>query len=239
MSNPYDAAPDFYDPVYSASSKNYAAESSELIDIIDERNPQATTLLDVACGTGRHISFLRQRFTCTGLDSSEGMLDVARNHLPEIEFLHGDMVDFDLGKTFDVVTCLFSSIGYVRTAERLDAAIASMARHVAPGGMLIVEPWIRPEDWIDGDVVADLIDHDFVKLAHMTKSSRDGDVSFVENHYLAGLPDGIEHRVTRHTLGLFTWERQEEAFAKAGLTATVDPHGIIGRGLIVGQRASA
>ena len=41
----------------------------------------------------------------------------------------------DLGRTFDAVVCLFSSIGYVGTEERLRAAIGSMARHAAPGGM--------------------------------------------------------------------------------------------------------
>ena len=53
-----------------------------------------------------------------------------------------DMTSFDLGRRFDVVTCLFSSIGYVGTAERLDQAIATMAAHLEPGGTLIVEPWL-------------------------------------------------------------------------------------------------
>ena len=54
------------------------------------------------------------------------------------------MTAFDLGCRFDVVTCLFSSIGYVGTVERLDQAIATMAAHLEPGGTLIVEPWLSP-----------------------------------------------------------------------------------------------
>ena len=47
-----------YDAVY--SDKDYAGESQRLASIIRERVPMARTLLDVACGTGRHIEYLAQ-----------------------------------------------------------------------------------------------------------------------------------------------------------------------------------
>jgi hypothetical protein len=57
------------------------------------------------------------------------------------------MMDFDLGGTYYVVTCLFSAIGILRTFERLERAITCMVRHVRPGGALIIEPWFTPEQW--------------------------------------------------------------------------------------------
>ena len=54
------------------------------------------------------------------------------------------MRDFDLGRTFDVVVCLFSSIGYVKTIEAMLQTIQTFARHTAPGGVVIVEPWFAP-----------------------------------------------------------------------------------------------
>ena len=39
------------------------------------------------------------------------------------------MIDFDLDRAFDVVTCLFSAIAYVRTAENLFRAVARLAAH--------------------------------------------------------------------------------------------------------------
>ena len=45
-----------YDAVY--SDKDYAGESQRLASIIRERAPMARTLLDVACGTGRHLEYL-------------------------------------------------------------------------------------------------------------------------------------------------------------------------------------
>ncbi len=63
------------------------------------------------------------------------------------------MTEFDLATTYDAVTCLFSAIGYVRTVDRMNRAVACMARHVKPGGVLIVEPWITPEDWKPGNIL--------------------------------------------------------------------------------------
>ena len=75
------------------------------------------------------------------------MLEVARARHPEITFHQGDMRTFDLGRRFDVVTCLFSSIGYLRSPSDLRAAVINMARHLQPGGVLIIEPWLTEETW--------------------------------------------------------------------------------------------
>ena len=61
--------------------------------------------------------------------------------------MQGNMLDFDLGRQFDVVTCLFSSIGYVKTVPNMKRAVANMSRHLKPGGVLVLEPWFTPEDW--------------------------------------------------------------------------------------------
>ena len=62
------------------------------------------------------------------------------------------MAGFERGRRFDVVLCLFSSIGYARDEERLRAAVAAMASHLEPVGLLVVEPWLAPEAWREGHV---------------------------------------------------------------------------------------
>lgn len=57
------------------------------------------------------------------------------------------MRSFDLGRRFDAVTCLFRSIGYMPTVEDLSAAVATMARHLVDGGVLVVDGWVRPDAW--------------------------------------------------------------------------------------------
>jgi SAM-dependent methyltransferase len=220
-----------YDAIY-ASVRDYPREAAELDRLIQERRPGARTLLDVACGTGAHLAHLTG-YDAEGLDLDPDMLAVARERLPNVPLHEGDMTGFDLGKRFDGVVCMFSSIGYVRTEERLRSAIASMARHVEPGGIVVVEPWLAPDVWLDRHVGAVFVDEPELKIARMNVAQREGNVSILEFEYLVGTPDGIERFTERHEIGLFTVEQHLDAFRAAELEADHDPEGPMGRGLYV------
>jgi SAM-dependent methyltransferase len=136
----------FYDAIY--AWKDYKAEAARLKRFIATyKQSTGHTFLDVACGTGTHIGYLSDTFTIEGIDINQRMLEIARAKHPSVVFHHGDMVDFDLGRQFDVVASLFSSICYLKTPARLMRAVANMARHVYPGGLLIVEPFFSPATW--------------------------------------------------------------------------------------------
>ncbi|HEU4454245.1 MAG TPA: class I SAM-dependent methyltransferase, partial [Longimicrobium sp.] len=169
-----------------------------------------------------------------GLDLDEGLLAVARCKVPGVAFHHGDMRSFDLGRRFDVVTCLFSSIGYVRTVEAMRASIANMARHLRPGGALVVEPWLTPDTFRSGTVHMQAHDEPGLKRVRMARSWAADDLSTLEFQYLIGTPDEISHRVEHHVLGLFTREQVTEALEAADLRVTFDPDGLTGRGLYIG-----
>jgi SAM-dependent methyltransferase len=221
-----------YDPIY-ASIRDYPHEAAELDRLIQERRPGARTLLDVACGTGAHLEHVAGRYDVAGLDLDPEMLEVVRERLPQASFHQGDMADFDLGRSFDAVVCMFSSIGYVRTEERLRSALAAMARHLHPGGVLAVEPWLSPDVWQDRHVGGVFVDEPDLKIARMNAARRDGNVSVVDFHYLVATPAGVEHFTELHELGLFTVEQHLAAFRAAGLEAEHDPEGPMGRGLYV------
>jgi SAM-dependent methyltransferase len=227
----------YYDAVYAA--KDYKAEAAKVRALIEEtmRRP-ARTLLDVACGTGLHLAEFRSWLEAEGIDLNEDLLALARARLPDVRFHVGDMSGFDLGRGFDVVTCLFSAIGSMTDVEHLNSAIASMARHVAPGGLLVVEPWWSPADWrLDGKPRAIFVDQPDLKLARMSISGREGNVAILDFHYLRGTPEGITTFTEPHRLGLFTTEEQLSAFRMAGLEVGHDPVGLTERGLFIGRKA--
>jgi SAM-dependent methyltransferase len=129
----FDRSAELYDAFYDALGKDYAGEAGSLRERIGVLRPEAATLLDVACGTGRHLEYLSRTLRCVGLDINPGLLAVARRRCPQVTFVEADMTDFDLGQRFDAVTCLFSSIGYVVTERRLTDAVLRMARHLNLG----------------------------------------------------------------------------------------------------------
>ena len=162
------------------------------------------------------------------------MLEVARQRLPGIVFHQADMVDFNLGRKFDAIVCLFSSIGYVKTVSRLKQTLRNMARHLHPGGVLIVEPWLKPEVYKPGKLHAVFVDQPDLKLARMSISEREGSIAKFDFHFLVATHEGIEYFVEHHEMGLFSHEDYVAAFKEAGLEVTCDSEGLTGRGLYIG-----
>ena len=218
----FDRSAHVYDLLY-GGMKSYAAEADELATLILERRPGATSMLDVACGTGEHLRLLADRFDdVAGVDLDEGMLAVARAKLPDARLEPGDMRTFDLGRAFDAVTCLFSSVGYLASTDELDAAIGRMAAHVAPGGVLVVDGWIRPEAWRDGvNFHALAAADDDMAAARVARTWREGDRTTLEFRYLVANAEGFETFEEHHVMTLFADEDYRAAFARAGLDPEV------------------
>lgn len=226
----YTKRPDLYDAEYAA--KGYADEAAVVERIARGRNAAAQTLLDVACGTGKHLEHLRTVFDCEGIDLDDGLLEVARKRLPGVPLHRGDMRDFDLGRRFDVVTCLFSAIGFVGSPAGLESAARALARHLADRGTLLVEPWLTPDVWVPNRPHVLTHEEPGLALARVTLSGLRGErVSTTEMHYVVATPDGVERRVEHHELYLFTHDEMRAAFEDAGLAAEHDPEGLTGRGL--------
>lgn len=227
----------YYDDIYGAIDKNYKAEARLAHKVIREHKAsKGKHLLDAGCGTGVHAGLLSRYYKVEGLDLDQEMLSVARKSYPGIAFHRGDMAGFQLTHKFDAITCLFSSIGYVRTKTRLRKAIKTMAAHLLPGGVLLVEPWFTPEQWSAGYVGMAKVEKPGLKIIRMSHSGKKRNVSTLEFQYLIGTPRGIEHLVETHELGLFKEQDYMDAFRLAGLKVTHDPKGLDGRGLYIGLK---
>lgn len=222
----------FYDALY--SFKDYAAASRQLTAIIRQECPDARTLLDVGCGTGRHLEALAGEFEVSGVDIEPGLVAVARERNPGADIRVADMTTLDTGRTYDVVTCLFSAIAYVETRERMEASIAAMRRHLRPGGVLIVEPWFAPENYWEGHLTGNFHDEPDLKISWIYVNRREEDVSVLDIYYTVGTPAGVEQFREVHRMGLFTRGEYEHAIKQAGLACSHDPKGLFDRGLYVG-----
>jgi SAM-dependent methyltransferase len=191
-------------------------------------------LLDAACGTGQHLRYLRRYYNAQGFDLDEEMLAIAHDRLPDLLLYHADLASFSLGKQFDVITCLFSAIGYVETEARLQLATEAFRRHLVKGGILIFEAWFSPEEYVPDTVHARFVDEPDLKIARMNVSRIEGTVSVLDFRYMVAVADGIFTFDETHRLGLFTDEQYRRAVERSGFKVVLrDPEGISGRSLYI------
>ncbi len=141
----------YYDLLY--RDKDYPKEAQFVHRLIQTYAPDARDILDLGCGTGTHAVLLaKEGYQIQGVDFSQEMLDRAGDrllHLPpdlasKLKFTQGDIRDFKLSQTFDVVLSLFHVISYQTTNEDLQAAFANIKEHLKPGGILIFDIWYGP-----------------------------------------------------------------------------------------------
>lgn len=234
----FTASAELYDVIY-AGFKDYRAESAQVAALVRQQRPQARTILDVACGTAEHARLLADEhgFEVDGLDLDPAFVEIARRKLPRGTVYQGDMMTFALPTRYDVILCLFSSIGYVRTLENIRLTLERFRRHLAPGGMVLVEPWFAPGVLEAGRVTVNRGERDGVQVVRMSHVEVDDRLSRIRFEYLIGRREGIEHATEIHELGLFTTDEMMHCFTGAGLSATHDVQGLDGRGLFIARAA--
>ncbi|MFI5621369.1 class I SAM-dependent methyltransferase [Streptomyces sp. NPDC051567] len=213
-----------YDLVFRSRGKDFAAETEALTQLIRSRFPGAGSLLDVACGTGAHLEAFGGHFARTeGLEYAEAMRQAALERLPEVPVHAGDMRRFALEGGFDAVTCLGNSVACVESAAELDEAIGCMARHLVPGGVLVVEPWWFPDNFIDGYVGGHVAREEGRVVARVTRATRVGDRTRHEVRFVVADSEGMREFSDVLMVGLFTRAAYEEAFERAGCTVEFVP----------------
>ncbi len=101
-----------------------------------------SSVLDIGCGTGRHIFALAQRGVLgMGVDylieAIEKRQAEARSD-ERAQFVLGDARELDLDRQFDAVLCLYDVIGSYVDAEDNVRIIKSIRRHLRPGGKALI-----------------------------------------------------------------------------------------------------
>jgi SAM-dependent methyltransferase len=233
----YTQSAQWYDALY--SFKDYKAETDQLLALLSEKRPNAKTLLDVACGTAEHDRYLSEHYQVDGIDLEPEFIHIAAAKNRAGRYTQADMSSFDLDRTYDIILCLFSSIGYLCTLDRVGQALQCLKRHLAPGGLLLVEPWFTPATW-HPDHPAPMLtaEGEGFSICRMTETGQAGALSFFTCHYLLAQGKEVQYFSERHELGLFNVAEMTAAFQQAGFAVTYDEEGLIGRGLYLAELSS-
>ncbi|WP_433394209.1 class I SAM-dependent methyltransferase [Micromonospora sp. KLBMP9576] len=226
----------FYDLTDGGDRRDHAAEAEAVSRVVQARRPGATALLDVACGAGEYLRHLIPHFALVeGVATGPATAEAARRALPDTTVHEGTLPQLDLGRTYDVVACLhdesarFTLAGY-RTLLR------ALARHLTPGGLLIVAPFWMPDTVIRRTATEALVHDDGRTVSRIERGRpRDG-AHHIERHVLVADGDSVRHLADTRLLHSFARQEHLTAFAAAGCGGELLPTGLAGRPLLVGVR---
>ncbi len=141
----------YYNLLY--RDKDYAGEAQFIHQLLQTHAPNATSILDLGCGTGAHAILLaEQGYQVHGVDLSANMLQQANEQCTQLSadlqarlrFSQADIRQVRIDQCFDVVLSLFHVISYQVTNEDLLAAFKTVKQHLKPGGILIFDAWYGP-----------------------------------------------------------------------------------------------
>jgi ubiquinone/menaquinone biosynthesis C-methylase UbiE len=195
----------YYDQIY--AKIDYPKESEFIKWAVENhKTSQGNKLLDMACGTGRHAHLLKEHFKVVGVDINPEMLKIAREKLPDVEFIKGDMKNLDLNETFDVIICMFSAMNYNTTLEELKVTLKNFYNHLHAGGVLIFDLGINKENWIEGLVSVDTVVDENLKIARICQSQMEDGIFDANFVFLIKEDGNLDFDIDQHKLGVFGME---------------------------------
>lgn len=131
--------PQLYDDLFTGDP----GRAQLILHLINTYGPaNATTLLDLGCGTGRDLADLAHtapQLTTIGIDLQPTLIDHGRGTRPHLDLRIDDLRTVRIGNTFDVITCLGNTLAYLHTEPELDAAFATFAAHAHAETLLVIQ----------------------------------------------------------------------------------------------------
>lgn len=148
---------------------------------------EATSLLDLACGTGElSVRFAKQGLDVTGIDLSEDMLSVAQVKAEaegvKIPFFQQDMANLEGQGQFDVIGIFCDSLNYLQTEEEVISTFLNVHQHLQDHGMFIFDV------------------HSIYKMTdvfiNQTFALNEDKISYIWNSFPGDDPNSVEHELS-------------------------------------------
>jgi SAM-dependent methyltransferase len=159
-------------------------------------------VLDLCCGSGRHLAhLLKASHHVVGLDYSEDLLNLARDLVDEeAQLVRADMRSLPFEETFDVVMNYFTSFGYFMEHDENQGVVDNVCRALKPGGRFFI-------DYMNKDHVLSSIEpesHRFEQGFEIVEKRWVDDARQRINKLTQVLKDGEEIKQSSESVQLYT-----------------------------------
>ena len=189
----------YYDLLY--KEKDYKGEVDYIYEIITRHQQyKPESLLDIGCGTGRHLAFFKEKgLNVAGVDLSESMINEAKKHIGQGVDLHCTKAsEFDLGRKFDLIVSLFHVMSYQTENSELERIFKNVHKHLNDGGLFIFDFWYGPAVLTDPPVVKiKRLEDDAIRVIRITEPVMHVNENIVDVNFEVLIEDKETHVVER------------------------------------------
>lgn len=181
------------------------------------------TLLDLCCGPGQAMQlFCSRNFEVTGIDLSESMLELAKERNKQYveantcHFIHGDVVNFELNKDFDMIISTGESLNHISTKEDLFSVLLKSAKHLKEDGCLIFD--VTSEKGIYETKYTKISeDEDLYLTCYSTYRDDINEASFIMSGFIKNTNnDHFQRFYENHKLYAYKWKAIDQLLRDAG-----------------------
>lgn len=128
--------------IYNKFGWNYFPEAfgEQLLLWLSQNHIPVKTSLDLACGTGILCEILHDHgINASGMDLSEGMIEIARKSNPDIRYEIADMIRYRPAKSFDLVTCTGDALNHILELKDVERIFKNVFSYLNAGGYFIFD----------------------------------------------------------------------------------------------------
>lgn len=130
--------PQFYELVYPEPNEETPKMCLRMFSRYLSKPPRS--ILDIGCGTARDLHVLSRTCSdCWGVDYLPKMISYAKRIRSHLRLQVGDMRTVRLGRTFDVIMCMGSTLAYAISNENVDRVLQTFVAHSHRGTLLILD----------------------------------------------------------------------------------------------------
>ena len=133
---------DVFCEVYNAFGWNYYPEifGQQLLQWLQRNHISPRNAMDLACGTGILCEILHaEGIQASGMDFSEGMIQIAQQGNPEIHYDVADMITYRPQQQYDLVTCTGDAINHIADLADVQQIFQNVYDYLSPGGYFLFD----------------------------------------------------------------------------------------------------
>ena len=170
--------------VYNEFGWNYFPEAfgEQLLLWLKQNQVKVKTSLDLGCGTGVLCEILHAHgMESSGMDFSEGMIEIARKRHPDISYEVADMVTYRPDKKFDLVTCTGDALNHIMDLNDVNQIFRNIYGYLNDGGYFIFD--LLSEKEVPMEEPIDLEFSEEVKAQFMVTHDENGHINLKTTVY--------------------------------------------------------